>query len=327
MPAYNARRWVHGAVRSIQLQTYRDWELIVCDDGSQDGTPEYVARLAAEDPRIVLVQSEHRGLVSALNTAFGRASGELIARMDADDLSLPQRLERQVALLDSSPELWVVGCLVRCFPRRLLPEGMMRYEAWLNSLTTHDEIVRDFFVESPFAHPSVLMRRSALEAAGGYRDVGWPEDYDLWMRMLLQGGRFAKVPEVLFCWRDHRERLTRTARAYSMTAFRSLKIHYLRQWFLKGVDAVQVWSAGHSGRNWARDLQAHGLKVLRFIDIDPAKIGTMVRGVPVISVEELPSFGRDPILVCIGVRGARQIIRERLDAMGLREGVDYLCVA
>lgn len=327
MPAYNARRWIHGAVRSIQLQTYRDWELIVCDDGSQDGTAEHVASLASDDPRIVLVRTDHRGLVNALNTALARAGGELIARMDADDLSLPRRLERQVALLDACSELWVVGCLVRCFPRKSLPEGMTRYEAWLNSLITHDEITRDFFVESPFAHPSVVMRRSALDAVGGYRDVGWPEDYDLWMRMLLQGARFAKVPEVLFCWRDHRERLTRTAQMYSMRAFRSLKIHYLRQGFLKGVDAVQVWSAGHSGRNWARDLQAHGLRVLRFIDIDPAKIGTVVRGAPVISVGELASFRSDPILVCIGVRGARQIIRERLNAMGFREGVEYVCTA
>lgn len=327
MPTYNARRWVYSAVRSIQLQTYRDWELIVCDDGSEDGTAEKVADLAADDARIVLVRTEHQGLVSALRTGLSRATGELIARMDADDISHPERLERQVSLLESDPALWVVGCLVRCFPRRSLPEGMARYEEWLNSLTAHEEITRDFFVESPFAHPSVVMRRSALDAVGGYRDVGWPEDYDLWMRMLLRGARFAKVPMVLFYWRDHKGRLTRTAQAYSMTAFRSLKIHYLRKRFLKGIDAVQVWSAGHSGRNWARDLQAHGLRVLRFIDIDPAKIGTVVRGAPVISPGELSRYRGDPILVCIGVRGVRAIIRQHLNAMGFCEGEDYVCVA
>jgi glycosyltransferase involved in cell wall biosynthesis len=327
LPAYNARASLYGAIATIQRQTYQDWELVVCDDGSADGTAELAERLAAEDARIRLVCTEHRGIVGALDAAINASSGEIIARMDADDLAHPSRLQRQVQMLDEHPDLWLVGSLVRCFPRKALPEGMARYQEWLNSVVTPEEIERDFFVESPFAHPSVAMWRWALERSGGYQQVPWAEDYDLWMRMRLAGARFAKVPHVLLYWRDHPLRLSRTQREYSMKAFRALKIHYLRKGFLKDVQHVQVWSAGHSGRNWARDLRSAGFRVTRFIDIDPAKIGTVVLGAPVISVEDLLQHRGDPLLVCIGVRGVRALTRARLAAMGWVEGRDYLCVA
>jgi glycosyltransferase involved in cell wall biosynthesis len=326
-PAYNARRWIYGAIASVQRQTYSDWELVVCDDGSTDATPELVANMAAKDSRIRLVRANHGGIVPSLNTAIAASTGDLIARMDADDLCHPFRLQRQVEMLDAQPDLWMASCLVRCFPRREVPEGMQRYEEWLNSIVSHEEIIRDFFVESPFAHPSVTMRRASLDAVRGYHDPGWAEDYDLWMRMRLAGARFAKVPEVLFYWRDHDQRLTRTEEEYSMRVFRALKIHYLRLDYLKGADAVQIWSAGHSGRNWARDLQRAGLRILRFIDIDPQKIGTSVRGAPVVAVEDLPPHRGEPLLVCLGVRGVRAQIREALASMSFVEWRDFVCVA
>ena len=327
LPAYNARSWIYGAVSSILRQTYRDWELIVCDDGSTDDTADKVERLCAADRRLKLIRTSHAGIVSALNAAISSSSGEFLARMDADDLCHPLRLQLQVELLDNHPDVWLASCLVRCFPRRTLPEGMERYEQWLNSLILHEDIERDFFVESPFAHPSVMMRRTAFETAGGYQNVPWPEDYDLWMRMRLHGARFAKVPQLLFYWRDHRQRLTRTQERYSMRAFRALKTYYLRKGFLKDADAVQIWSAGYSGRNWARHLQRSGFTVLRFVDIDPGKIGTEVCGAPVVAPEELAKYRGDPLLVCIGVRGVRAQIRAFLASIGWTEGKDYVCVA
>src|SRR5690606_33553161 len=104
--------------------------------------------------------------------------GELIARMDADDVAEPDRLERQVAWLEARPDHAGCGTRVRYFPRASVRDGARRYEAWLNGIESAADVERDAFVECPVAHPTLMLRRAALVAAGGYRDAGWPEDYD-----------------------------------------------------------------------------------------------------------------------------------------------------
>lgn len=163
-----------------------DFEVVVVDDGSTDSTPHILDSIAARDPRVRVIHTDRHGIIDALNTGIAECRGELIARMDADDISHPRRLAMQVALMDEHPEVSVCGTLVRMFPRWQLLGGLVRYEQWLNSLVTHEQIVRDIFVESPLAHPSVMMRRDELVAIGGYEEHGWPEDYDLWLRYFVQ---------------------------------------------------------------------------------------------------------------------------------------------
>src|SRR6185369_11564833 len=160
-------------------------------------------------------------------------------------------------------------------------------------------------VESPFVHPSIVARRELLESLGGYRDNGWPEDYDLWMRMAQAGARFARLPQQLFFWRDHPERATRTHSYYSAAAFRSCKAHYLRHGFLKGLAEVTIAGAGLEGRAWQRLLAEEGIGVSCWLDVDPRKLGRSLHGARIIRPEEL---GRNhgKILVAIGVRGARE---------------------
>lgn len=322
MPVYNAAATLPAALESLDAQTDGDWELLAVDDGSTDDSLAVLKAFSAT-PRLRVIQSAHHGLVRALNLGLQAARGEYLARFDADDLMHPERLERQRAAAFDG----VLGCGVRTFGDESR-EGFERYEQWLNSLLTHEQITRDLFVESPFAHPSVLLPTRLLRAAGGYRDVGWPEDYDLWLRLWRNGARFAKLPEVLHYWRDHPGRLSRGGGAYSSRAFRYCKVAFLRESFLAGDAAVSVWGAGLKGaRVWSRVLEAYGIRVLRHIDEDPALVGQSVRGRPIVAPEALLTARRDPVLVAVGVLGARERIRGRLDGMGWREGRDYVCVA
>lgn len=328
LPVYNARKTLFRALRSLQCQTLSDWECLLVDDGSSDGSPDLCRRFVESDPRFRLERRPHAGIVAALNHGLSLARGEYLARLDADDLCHRDRLRAQAALLAERPEVDLVGCLVECFPRRRVLEGMRSYQQWLNSVVTDDEIRRDFFVESPFAHPSVLAPTETLRAAGGYEDRGWPEDYDLWLRLYVRGCRFAKVPRVLLFWREHPERLSRTHPMYSLRSFRRAKVHYLKQSFLKGVPAVQIWGAGRGGRLWGMDLQQSGVAIERYLDIDPKKIGGTLRRAPVVHFSALEQDRRDtPLLVCVGGWTARYEIRRELTRMGYRETVDYLCVA
>lgn len=202
---------------------------------------------------------------------------------------------------------------------------MLAYENWQNALGCHEAIIRDLFVESPFVHPSVMFRKGAVESVGGYRETGWAEDYDLWLRLAAAGTRFARLPQPLFFWRERPERATRTSPEYSAEAFRACKAHHLRGGFLQGVSEVVLAGAGLEGRAWLRTLARQGVRVKLWVDVDPRKIGRVLHGAPVVGPGGVsPADGR--MLITVGTRGARGQLREWAKGAGFREGEDFLCV-
>ncbi|NIP83227.1 MAG: glycosyltransferase, partial [Gemmatimonadetes bacterium] len=188
------------------------------------------------------------GIVAALERARAAARGRYLARMDADDVATPRRLEAQLALMGDRPGLVACGCGVEYFPREALRDGALRYEAWINSCVTEEEIERAIFVECPLAHPTLFARADAIAAVGGYRDAGWPEDYDLVLRLWAAGGRLGKVPDVLLRWREGPGRLSRTDPRYAPDAFLACKVHHLRRTLLRGRAGVVIWGAGPVGK-------------------------------------------------------------------------------
>jgi hypothetical protein len=203
---------------------------------------------------------------------------------------------------------------------------MVAYEAWQNTLSSHDDILRDLFVESPFVHPSVMFRREEVLSVGGYHERGWAEDYDLWLRLAAAGTRFARLPRTLFFWRERPERATRNLPEYTAAAFRACKAHHLKRCFLNGVEQVMLAGAGLEGRAWSRALQAKGIRVVGWVDVDPRKIGRTLHGAPIVAGHEVTAGDGMKMLVTVGARGARDQIRSWADGVGFVEGVDYLCV-
>jgi glycosyltransferase involved in cell wall biosynthesis len=323
---YNAAATLKAAIQSVLAQSFKEWELVAVNDGSTDASLEILDDAARRDRRIRILTGAHVGHVEALRSAATLAAGPLLARMDADDVMHPRRLLLQLTRLDSPPAVDVVATRVRVLGRT--GEGMRLYVDWQNRLLSHDDITANLFVESPLAHPSVLMRRDKFERAGGYRDPGWAEDFDLWHRLRECGARFEKLPRTLLSWRDSDRRLTRTHPMYSEKAFYQAKLHYFKRHPL-GRGPVVVWGAGPIGRHWARDLLRSGIEVPYAIDIDPRKVGRTIAGgrVPVLSVEEGLARRAGVILGAVGSRGARDTIRERLARERLVEGRDYLFVA
>ena len=324
LPVRNGEPFLGAALDSILRQSFGQWELVVPDDGSSDDTPRILADYARRDGRIRIVSPEGRGLVSALSTGLAACRAPLVARMDADDISHPRRLELQLRFMEENPDVGLVACGFRHFPRPGVRVGMRSYEVWQNTLLTHDLVLRDLYVESPFVHPSVMFRKEPVLNVGGYADPGWCEDYDLWLRLAAAEIRFARLPDLLFFWRDRPERLTRTAPAYSAASFRACKAHYLKRGFLAGVSEVTLVGAGREGRAWMRTLAEVGIGVSRWIDADPRKQGRLLHGAPVLPPGTDELSGK--LLVTVGTRGAREGIRSWLAGRGLREGVEIVCV-
>ncbi len=331
MPCRNAGSTVDEALASILQQTWQDFELLAIDDGSSDATREHLEACSRLDPRVRVIEGPARGLIAALNLGLGEARAPLIARMDADDRSRPDRLERQKALLDSRPDLAAVGCLVEAFPAAQVGPGLHLYLEWSNSLVTAEQIERERFVESPLVHPSVMFQAAWADRVGGYQDHGWPEDYDLWLRMVQQGGKLAKVPEVLFEWREHGDRLTHLDDRYSIENFLRAKAHYLCRGPLLDRDAVFIWGAGIVGKRLAKHLLIEGAPLTAFVDVDPAKIGRSRRGLPILAPKKVRASwercSRPALLAAVGSRGARPLVRAQVVSLGLVEGVDWWAAA
>ena len=326
VPVHNAGPYLEAALDSITSQTMRDFEVLCVDDGSTDGSGALLAARADADSRFRILSPGRIGLVRALNLARSEARADYLARFDADDEMDPRRLDLQADHLDRERDTDIVSCLVRHFPEADVREGNRIYEAWLNGLVRHEEIVRDIFVESPLAHPSVMMRAAAFDRLGGYREMGWPEDYDLWLRAYFLGMRFAKVPEVLLSWRDHGVRATRTDPRYSVQSFLRVKAAFLVKGPLAPKRPFVVWGAGMIGRRLTRLLIQAGRPPLALLDIDKKVIGRTRHGRPILPPEALRR-GSALVLGAVGARGARAAIRDRLREWDLEETVDFWMVA
>ena len=327
LPARNEERFLQQAVQSILRQTEPNFELIVVDDGSTDDSRAIVERLAAGDRRIKPIHQPHSGIVAALNRGMREASGSYVARMDADDLAQPKRLELQAHYLDQHPSVGLVGSRVEYLGDARRNRGLAVFVKWSNSLVTPRDIELYRFVETPFVHPSVMFRRKLTERLGTYGDGPFPEDYELWLRWIEGGVRMAKLEETLLSWRERPDRLTRTDSRYSVEAFYRTKAPYIYRWLEKHNPLhpnVIVWGSGRISRQRLRFLTDLGVRVEAYVDIDPRKIGYRIEGARVITPDELPAPGACFVLQWVASRGARAEIEAELTSRGFRLGRDYL---
>ncbi len=197
MPVYDAGRFLTAALESILAQTFADFELIAIDDGSRDDSSAVLARFAARDPRIRVLSQENRGIVATLNRALELARAPLVARMDADDLSRPDRFAKQIAYLRQHPEVAAVSGAMD-----VIDDGgaYLRTDAFP---TLPGAIESELIHRNCFCHAPVMARTETLRSIGGYRGrVQYAEDYDLWLRM-SEVARLANLPDVLYSVRLH----------------------------------------------------------------------------------------------------------------------------
>jgi glycosyltransferase involved in cell wall biosynthesis len=323
LPVRDAATTIPETLDSIGLQTLADFRCLVLDDGSTDASAAIAEEFARRDPRFVVRRFPPRGLAATLNAGLAEVEAPLVARIDADDVMEKERLAAQVACLRERPDVDVVSCHVRFFgdvsPRQ------RAYETWLNSAVTHEEIVRDLFVESPLAHPSVTVRAERLLALGGWRQFDGPEDYDLWLRAWRAAWTFAKLPRTLVRIRHHARRLTRVDPRYARRAFLDCKAEHLVEAIGLAGREVIVWGAGRDGIRAAKALRRRGVAIRCLVDVAATKIGRRTMGVAVCAHETLRAKPGCFVVVAVGVQGARSEIREALTRWGYREVEEFVC--
>lgn len=211
LPVYNCRAYIREAVESILGQSYRDLELIVIDDGSEDGSMDIVSGLAGRGTVTVVAHDRNMGICESLNDGIKLSSGELIAIQHADDISLPGRIGTQAEYLDSHPDIDLVAGWIRYMNRR----GRQKRDDWwlkrIKAVPDDPEVIANTLLEmNIIPHPTVMMRRTVVNKTGTYDPEAFPtEDYDYWLR-ISEAHRIGIVREVVCLYRRHGGQLTRT---------------------------------------------------------------------------------------------------------------------
>ena len=198
MPTYNCAPFIESAIKSILNQTFKEFEFLIIDDGSYDETSEIVSRF--KDSRIKYFLRKHFGFSNAANFGLNLANNEYIARMDADDLALPERLQVQVDFLNKHPEYDVISCWYALFSKKNI-------SYLVKTPISHNNIIDRLALHSDICHPGVVFSKRTIHTLGGYKNKT-REDYDLWLR-IKDKVKFYNIPEVLMLLRDRADSLSR----------------------------------------------------------------------------------------------------------------------
>ncbi len=326
LPFYNAERTIDRAIGSIAKQDLGDFECILVDNNSTDGSRRIAEHWVVRDRRFRLISESRQGVMFASNRGAEEGMGMYLARMDADDVAFPERLRLQSEFLDMNPDYGAVAGRVLHVGDPQYTEGFRRFVEWSNSLCSYEEIYHRRFIEAPIVNPTAMWRRSTMEQHGMYLAGDFPEDYEMWLRWLDKGVKIAKLKEVVLEWHDSKHRLTRTDPIYSDRSFYEIKSLYLAKYLSKinpFHPKVAVWGASRISRRRARMVEQHGISITTYIDTKKER--QIERDVTY--YKEIPIAGRLFILTYIRQMDNREKIQTFLEERGYVEGKDYLLVS
>jgi glycosyltransferase involved in cell wall biosynthesis len=320
LPFHGRSLWLDEAIQSISTQTFTDWELLLIDNGAENTAKRIATDFATNDSRIRIIEENKTGISHALNTGLSHARADIIARMDDDDISHPDRLQLQWEKLNSEERNMVVTCRVDAVKGFEPDSGMQEYMDWQNGLLNPQDHYLNRFIDAPLVHPTLFCRKEVFERYGTYSTGGIPEDYELWLRWMESGVRFIKTEQALLGWREHADRLTRNHSDYSGARFAEVRMDYLTRWLKENLGSRKLIFCGTSrkSRQRAKHLLSAGIKITAFTDVKQH-----YRDLPFIGIEEIKKDD-DLFYLSLLPRRASNSLREFLYKRGLTEGGDFL---
>lgn len=322
IPARNAAPYLKECIDSILAQEEKHWELFVVNDHSNDETYSILEAYQKIDTRIQVLNNKGKGIIQALRTAYAKCSGNLITRMDADDLMNPHKLKvlKENLISKGRGHLAVGG--VRYFSEEALGNGYLKYAEWLNGLARRGDSFKEIFKECVIPSPCWMLYTSDFDALGGFEREVYPEDYDLCFRFFAFGLKVIPSNEILHLWRDHPTRASRTDPNYLDNRFFEIKADYFKKLFYdKGVFPV-IWGSGPKGKLLAKGFQKRGI-TFEWVAENEKKIGKDIYDVRINHPSAI-DYPKNKI-VCIAVSNPndQNEIIAFLEGKGMEKGKGY----
>jgi glycosyltransferase involved in cell wall biosynthesis len=315
-PFKNAEKYILATAESILAQTETDWEWILVNDHSEQNEEEILSNLLS-DNRIQVLKNKGNGIIDALNTAFGKATGTYCTRMDADDVMPENKLKHFCNFLDQSNSKTIVTGKVRYFSEEYeVSEAFRKYESWLNSQVVKNDFYSEIYRECTLASGNWMMYTKTLHSIGGFKALKYPEDYDLLFRWYENSLTISGIDEVTHLWREHSERTSRTHTHYAQEAFFELKVKRLLDLDWNG-EQILLNGTGQKGRLSAKILMKQSVS-FRWFSHEAEKFPNGIFGIKIESPSDFKSeesilflnstlISEDDLFEAYGIVGTRKI--------------------
>ena len=319
MPVKNAGLYLEECLDSILLQDYKDWELIAIDDHSSDNSRAILESYQLKDQRVKVLTNSGKGIVEALKTAYAQSKGNIIHRMDADDLMPKDKLTLMIGKLEQGS---VVSGFVKYFSSDwMVGLGFQNYENWINGLIRHGNLWEDIYVECPIPSPAWLIYKEDFDRIGGFESDNIPEDYDLCFRMYEHKLKIIGVQQVVHYWRDSQYRTSRVLKEYFPMAYYPLKVQsFLRIDRNKNYPLV-LWGAGKKGKLIAKLLMDEH-EEFRWITDNQKKAGIRIND-HLVELVDLKILEGAQTIIAVASPSDKTAISRQLKEMNLIKAADY----
>ena len=322
MPAKNAGKFLEECLQSIINQSYTQWELLAVDDHSTDNTFKNLVNFSKKDSRIKVFKNKGIGIIPALRTAYENASGEMVTRMDADDIMSKEKLDVLVHFLEKNGRGNVITGKVQYFSDESLSEGYIKYQNWLNSLSEKNTHWKEIYKECVIASPCWMVFKEDLDKCEAFKPNRYPEDYDLVFRFYSNKLKVIASDQILHLWRDHSLRTSRNHAHYAAQSFYELKLHYFLKLEYDIERPIVLWGAGTKGKRMAKLLQKNNIP-FTWVSNNPKKHGKEIYEQLMYDFKEIVTKNNPQIIVTVALRNAKSEINKFLVSQDLKQAVDY----
>lgn len=297
IPAKNAGQTLRACLFSILEQSYSDWEVFLIDDDSKDGTWDIASEFSVIDPRFICVKNEGKGIIEALKTGYGHATGQYIHRMDSDDLMTVHKLKHlHQGLIKEKSDICIGR--VKYFSAHL-GDGYKKYERWLNTMD-HSSLWNEIFLECCIPSPCWLMHRNCFSSYIQNQELQYPEDYALAFIAFTQSWNVSIANHYVHLWRDHPNRASRNDAHYADPHFLELKMAFFMKYFYQDNKQLVLLGSGNKAKKLARMLIDHGLS-FSWLTNSRNRIGKGIYAIRIESIENYKANNPQEEQVLIGI--------------------------
>ena len=322
IPFKNTEEFLSECLQSIIEQEYQNWEVVAVDDHSSDKSSEIVHAYADADDRINVLHNQGDGIIEALKTAYSKSKGQLITRMDSDDIMPTMKLKTMAGSLVAHGKDHLAVGQVSYFSERGIGKGYERYEKWLNSLTKIGTNYSEIYKECVIPSPCWMVYREDLDRCGAFEPKRYPEDYDLAFRFYEKGLRIIPCDQVLHLWRDYDTRTSRTSEHYAQNYFLNIKLHYFLKLNYDTAKPLVVWGAGNKGKEISKGLIERNIDFYWLCD-NPKKIGKSIYGKKMFHFSKLEELNSAQSIITVANEDAQTTIRRYLLYLGQQNMKDF----